>query len=168
MISLSVSAPKFFAAWVPAAMVSAHAPPPVPVLGQIFFIHVAGIPVPIVTALIAALGIILARPFARRAETDLGWPLFILVTAIMLIVTELWVIETRPGWLFAFVVSIGMGFAGYSLIEMFGEQVKNLMKGILFPLGLLQKFIKYVEEFVASLTARRKKSADTKKDGTDQ
>lgn len=166
-MTLSISAPKFFAAWVPAAMVAAQVPP-APRLGEIFFIDVAGVPIPIVTALLAAIGILMARPFARRAETELGWPLFILTTAIMLMVTQLWVIETRPGWLFAFVVSLGMGFSGYSLIEMFGEQVKNLMKGMLFPLGLLQKFITYVEDFVAALTARRKKPDDTKKDGTDQ
>ena len=67
---------------------------------------------------------------ARRTEAQLGWASFAAVTAIMLIVVLLWIVESRPGWLYAFVVSIGMGFSGYSLIELFGEQVRSFVTDI--------------------------------------
>lgn len=120
--------PKFLAAWLPALAVSTAVPAPHPALGDMFVIDVAGLPVPVVTCLLGALGIALSRPFARRSEAQLGWPMFLLVSAIMLIVVLLWIVESRPGWLFAFVVSVGMGFSGYSLLELFGEQVKDFIR----------------------------------------
>ena len=48
----------------------------------------------------------------------------------MLIVVLLWIVESRPSWLYAFVVSIGLGFSGYSLIELFGEQVKSFVTDV--------------------------------------
>lgn len=129
-MSLSLTVREFFATWLPTALVTSAVPPPAPELGQVFFVFIGGVPIPIVTCLLGALGIALSRPFARRKEAELGWPLFLLVSAIMLIVVQLWIIESRPSWLFAFVVSIGMGFSGYSLIELFGENVKTFITDI--------------------------------------
>ncbi len=156
-ITLPLSIPKFLSGWLPMLAVTASVPPPGPRLGQIFFIYIAGIPIPIVTAVLALAGILLARPFAHRAESDLGWPLFAAVTLIMLIVVELWIIETQPTWLFGFVVAIGLGFSGYSMIEMFGTQVKGFLKAVLWPLGLLQQVAEQITELVRALLARRKK-----------
>ena len=69
-----------------------------------------------------------ARPLARAQERTLPLWQFLLVTAIMLIVVELWVLNSQPGWLFAFVIAIGLGFSGYSLIELLGEEIKGLVK----------------------------------------
>jgi hypothetical protein len=106
------------------------APPTAPALGQMFIIELGGVPVPLGTCAFAVLGIGLSRLLARRAEASLGWPSFAAVTAIMLIVVLLWIIESRPSWLYAFVVSIGLGFSGYSLIELFGEQVRTFVTDI--------------------------------------
>lgn len=119
---------KFLAGWLPAFAVAAIVPGDGTPLGDRFLIDVFGLPVPVVTCALGALGIVASRPFTRRAEADLGWPLRLLVSLIMLVVVELWIIESRPGWLFAFVVAIGLGFSGYSLIELFGEEVKTMMR----------------------------------------
>lgn len=119
---------KFLSVWLPSLAVSATVPPPAPHLGDLFVVDLGGVPVPIATAAIAAAGVLLARPFARRSEAELGWPLRLAVTAIMLILVLLWIVESRPGWLYAFVVAVGLGFTGYSLLELFGEQVKDFVR----------------------------------------
>lgn len=121
---------KFLSVWLPSLAVSAAVPPPVPQLGDLFVIDLGGVPVPLATAAIGAAGVLLARPFARRSEAELGWPLRLAVTAIMLILVQLWIVESRPGWLYAFVVAVGLGFTGYSLLELFGEQVKDFTRGV--------------------------------------
>jgi len=128
MFDAPLSFTKFLSGWLPALAVTATVEPPAPRLGDLFLVEFGGLPVPIVTCVLGALGILLARPFARRSEAELGWPLKLLVTAIMLITAELWIIESRPGWLFAFIVAIGMGFSGYSLLELFGDQVKDFAR----------------------------------------
>lgn len=129
MIFAPVSSPKFLLGWLPALAVSASLDGPKP-LGEMFLVPVAGLPIPVVTCALGVLGIALSRPFARRTEQQLQWPLRVAVTVIMLITVQLWIVESRPGWLFAFVVSIGMGFSGYSLIELFGEQVMDFTRNI--------------------------------------
>lgn len=129
MIEL-VSIPKFVFFWLPGLLVSAVVPGPDVALGDRFLIDLWGLPVPIVTCILGAIGIVAARPFTVRTEGELGWKLRLLVGFIMLIVVELWIIESRPGWLFAFVVAIGLGFSGYSLLELFGEQVKEFVRGV--------------------------------------
>lgn len=106
------------------------APPPAPQLGLLFMVDLGGVPVPLGTCAFAVLGIALSRLLARRSEASLGWLSFAAVTLIMLVVVLLWIIESRPSWLYAFVVSIGMGFSGYSLIELFGEQVKTFITDV--------------------------------------
>lgn len=119
---------KFFSVWLPMVAVSIVVPDARTPLGDRFLMDLAGLPIPVVTCILGAVGIIAARPFTVRAEAQLGWPLRLLVGFILLVTVQLWIIETRPGWLFAFVVSIGLGFSGYSLLELFGEQVKDLVR----------------------------------------
>lgn len=120
--------PKFLAGWLPALALSVHAPEPGARLSELFLVDFGGLSVPVVTCALGALGIAASRPFTQRAEQDLGWKLRWLVSAIMLVTVQLWILESRPGWLFAFIVSIGMGFAGFSLLELFGEQVKDFVR----------------------------------------
>lgn len=120
--------PKFLMAWLPALAVSVVVEPPAPALGDMFLVDLGGLAVPVVTCLLGALGIFASRPFTHRSERDLGWKLRLLVSLIMLVTVQLWIIESRPGWLFAFVVSVGMGFSGFSLLELFGEQVRDFVK----------------------------------------
>lgn len=126
-MTFSLTLREFLLGWVPTMAAVAVSPPPAPALGHMFLVDLGGVPVPIVTCLFAVLGIGLSRLLARRTEAHLGWASFAAVTAIMLIVVLLWIIESRPGWLYAFVVSIGLGFSGYSLIELFGEQIRSFV-----------------------------------------
>lgn len=119
---------KFFTLWLPTLAVAVVVPDAHTSLGDRFLMDAYGLPIPVVTCILGLVGIIAARPFTVRTEAELGWPLRLLVSFIMLVTVELWIIESRPGWLFAFVVSIGLGFSGYSLLELFGEQVKDFVR----------------------------------------
>ena len=105
--------------------VTAVVPPPA---SEPFSITIDGMTIPFVTCALGALGVAAARPLAASKETALSRSHQWLVSAIMLVITELWIIQSRPGWLFAFVVALGLGFAGYSLIELLGDQVKDLVR----------------------------------------
>lgn len=129
-MTISLTIREFMIAWLPTMAAVSVTPPPAPALGQMFLVDLGGVPVPVVTCLFAVLGIGLSRLLARRTEAQLGWLSFAAVTAIMLIVVLLWIVESRPSWLYAFVVSIGLGFSGYSLIELFGEQVRSFLTDI--------------------------------------
>jgi uncharacterized membrane protein len=126
-----VSIPKFAALWLPALAISATADPTPRLADAFTFDLVPGLPVPALTCAIGAIGVLCARPLARRSESTLSWPMFALVSLIMLITAQLWIVEDRPGLLFAFVVSLGLGFAGYSLIEMVGAQVAQFARDMI-------------------------------------
>jgi len=126
-----ISLPKFALAWLPALAISASVDL-TPRLADAFTFDLApGVPVPALTCAIGAIGVLCARPLARRSESTLSWPMFALVSLIMLITAQLWIVEDRPGLLFAFVVSLGLGFAGYSLIEMVGAQVAQFARDMI-------------------------------------
>lgn len=121
-----ISIPKFAAAWLPALAISAQVNPG-PRLSEAFIVIFVGVPVPAFTCVLGAIGVLAGRPLARKAESTLSWPLFALVTLIMLVVSQLWIIESHPGWLFAFVIALGLGFAGYSLIELAGTELRDFI-----------------------------------------
>lgn len=127
MIDHPLSIGKFAAGWLPALAVTA-AVDPAPRVGDLFLFDLYGLPVPIVTCALGALGILLSRPFALKTESELPLGLKLLVSAIMLMVAELWIIESRPSWLYAFVVAVGLGFAGYSLLELFGAEATRILR----------------------------------------
>lgn len=141
MFDLHLSLGKFLLGWAPALALSASVESGAtlaPRLADAFTFDLAGIAVPPVTCALGLLGVLMARPLAKRRENALSWPLFVLVSAIMLIVVELWIVEDRPGALFAFVVAIGMGFSGYSLIELAGDQISAFIKRVIaLPTGKL-------------------------------
>lgn len=116
---------KFATGWLPALTVASVADP-APRLADAFVIPIGGISLPLATCALGALGVMLARPLARRQESTLPLPLFLVVSAIMLITVEIWIIDSRPPALFAFVIAIGLGFSGFSLIELVGGQVREL------------------------------------------
>jgi len=127
-LSEPLSFTKFLSVYLPTLAVAVVVPDLKTPLGDRFLIDLAGLPIPVVTCLLGLVGIIAARPFTVRAEADLGWKLRLLVSFIMLTVVQLWIIESRPGWLFAFVVAIGLGFSGFSLLELFGQQVRDFVR----------------------------------------
>lgn len=121
-----LSGAEFLTGWLPAMTLTVAAEPAVDAVRWIVVIE--GQELPVVTAILAALGVLAARPLARAQERTLPLWQFLLVTAIMLLVVELWVINSQPGWLFAFVMAIGLGFSGYSLIELLGEEIRGVVK----------------------------------------
>lgn len=88
-----------------------------------------GLTIPVLQSVLAVLGVALARPLVPKTAEPAGLFARLLISAIMMLTALAWVIEMKPGILFAFVVSIGLGFAGYSLIELMGEQVKGIVSG---------------------------------------
>ena len=129
-MSEPISFSHFLLGWVPALAATSVVPEVAPELADTMLVVIGGVPIPLVTCVLGFRGVIMARPLARKSESALSWPLFLLVTAIMLILVELWIVESRPRWLFAFVIAIGLGFSGYSLIELLGDQLRDFIKDI--------------------------------------
>lgn len=117
----------FYVPWG-ASMIAAAASEPV--VTRQFTVEFDGMSLPVLQLVLAAAGVLLARPLAPRQQLAMGWVKFVLVTVIMLIVALAWVAQSRPGVLFAFVVSIGLGFSGYSLIELAGTEIQNFIKRV--------------------------------------
>lgn len=115
---------SFYVPWTAALAASAAEPVAVAPL----VLPLGDVQVPVVQAVLAVAGVLLARPLAPRSAGERGWLRQISVTLIMAIVALAWVTESRPGVLFTFVVSIGLGFSGYALIAAIGDQVEGLGK----------------------------------------
>lgn len=94
-------------------------------------LHVQGYDLSLIHTVLAVAGVLMARPLARKRESALPLSQFLVVTAIMMIVAVAFVAESHHGILFTFVVSIGLGFSGYSLIETAGDQIADFIKGII-------------------------------------
>lgn len=127
-----ISAGKFIAGWLPAMAISASVD--APRIGRVI-VMIWGLPVPIIASALAILGVLASRPLAHRREKSLGWINFLIVTAVMMVAVELWVLEQQPGWLLTFVMAVGVGFSGYSLIELVGSEINDLVRS---AFGLLR------------------------------
>ncbi len=125
---------KFATAWFPALAIASVADP-APRLADAFIVPIGGVSLPLVTCALGALGVMLSRPLARRQERTLALPLFLVVSAIMFLTVEIWVIDSRPPALFAFVVAIGLGFSGFALIELVADQIHNAAASLIGKLG---------------------------------
>lgn len=125
--------PAFYAAWAPALVLTKAAAPTSP---ADVVIAAGGFSWPVVTMALAAIGVVAARPLSKKGVPPLSLAMNILVTIVMLIVAQLWVIESRPGMLFAFVVALGLGFTGYSLLELLGEELKSYLKRLFAALPI--------------------------------
>jgi hypothetical protein len=93
-------------------------------------LHFEGLDLPLVQSVLAIAGVLMARPLARKKESTLPLSHFLIVTVIMLIVALAWVAQSRPNVLFTFVVAIGLGFSGYSLVETAGAEIQAFLKRI--------------------------------------
>lgn len=123
----------FYAAWTPTLLVASSASKASP---ADVVIAAGGFEWPVVTLAIAAVGVLAARPIAPKRTPPLSLAKNILVSLIMLVAALLWVIDSRPGMLFAFVVSIGLGFSGYTLIELLGAEIAEYIKRAIAALPL--------------------------------
>ena len=128
---------RFYLPWLAAAAVAQGEAGP----SHALTVQFDGTSVPVLQVVLAVAGVLMARPLAPKRVPPLGWIKSLLVTVIMLVVAASWVIEARPGLLFTFVVSIGLGFSGYALIELVGAQVqafvKSAFEGAIGTLGKL-------------------------------
>lgn len=116
---------SFYLPWLAAAAVAAQQPPePHPALTIAFH----GMELPVLQLVLAAAGVLLSRPLAPRRNPPLGMLRQVLVTVIMLVIATTWAAESRPGMLFTFVVSIGLGFSGYALIEIAGQEIDDFVR----------------------------------------
>lgn len=100
-------------------------------IGVPLTIELGGLSVPVVQSVLAIAGVLLARPLAPRRDGERRWLQQFSVTLIMTIAALAWVTESSPGVLFTFIVSIGLGFSGYALIETVGQQIEDLGKRLL-------------------------------------
>jgi hypothetical protein len=114
----------FYVPW--SAALAASAAEPVPAAA--WTLHWQGLDLPVLQLVLAIAGVLMARPLARKREAALPLAQFIIVTAIMLIVAVLWVATSPANVLFTFVVAIGLGFSGYSLIETAGDQMQDFVR----------------------------------------
>lgn len=109
-------------------------------LETLIVVDINGTSLSIIPAIAAIIGVLSARPLAPKKDPPLSMVKNILVTFIMLMVALLWVLESQPRTLFAFAISIGLGFSGYSLIELMGAEIKDFIKRIFsIATGFLDK-----------------------------
>jgi uncharacterized membrane protein YoaK (UPF0700 family) len=119
---------SFYATWFLSVLtVKAGAEAPKQ-LEEILLLEIDGVIIPSIPVIAAVLGVLMSRILTPKKGPPLSLAKNIVVTTIMLIAALLWVIEARPGTLFAFLIAIGLGFSGYSLIELMGEEIKDFIK----------------------------------------
>ena len=118
----------FYAPWLVAMAIATGEPT---AASHATVLHLEGMDFPVVQSVLAVAGVLMARPLARKNESTLTVPQFLVVTAIMLVAALAWVTQSRPTVLFSFVVSIGLGFSGYALVEATGNEVQDTLKRIL-------------------------------------
>ena len=125
MRHLAIPPALFLPMWSSAAIAAGVQDAAAPI-GQAL-VHVAwlGIDVPIVSAILAVLGVVLARPIAPKGPAPLTLWQTLCVYAITALLLLSWVIERRPGFLFTFVMSIGLSFSILSVLEIIGDQARG-------------------------------------------
>lgn len=125
----------FFAGWL-GMLASVQSGVEAPkLLEKLIVINIDGQSLSLIPAIAAIIGVLAARPLSPKKDPPLGLMKNILVTCIMLAVALLWVVESQPRTLFAFTIAIGLGFSGYSLIELMGTQIQDFIKRI-FAIGI--------------------------------
>lgn len=125
-MTLKPASLAFMAIWPPAMAATAATQP----LHQAapYTADVLGLSVPVITAAVAVVGVLLARPLSPKGQPPLSLGRNILVSIILALLALAWVIDSKPGLLFALVVSIGLGFAGFSVIELIGTQIMTAIR----------------------------------------
>lgn len=118
----------FYLPWFAALAVAGEQPSATASAATI--IHFQGLDLPLVQSVLAVAGVLMARPLARKQESTLPLSHFLVVSAIMTIAALAWVAQSRPNVLFTFVVAIGLGFSGYSLVETAGAEIQAFLKRI--------------------------------------
>lgn len=119
---------SFYVPWT--AALAASATQPAATAGATM-LHFEGMTIPVVQAVLAIAGVLIARPLAHKKESSLPLSHFLIVTVIMLVIALAWVAQSQPNVLFTFVVAVGLGFSGYSLIETAGDEIEAAVRKII-------------------------------------
>lgn len=125
-MTLDFKSSAFLMFWPP-TMAATAATQPLHVVTPYSF-DLLGVSVPVVTAVVAVLGVVLARPLSPKGNPPLTLGRNLAVSTILALLALVWVIDSQPGLLFALVVSVGLGFAGFSVIELIGTQIMNALR----------------------------------------
>ena len=99
-------------------------------IGELVMLDLGGRPFPLITAVIALVGVACGRPLAVKKDPPLTLWQQLAVTVAAALLALLWVDDSHPRPLFCFVVALGLGFAMHSLIELAGEELKAFVKSI--------------------------------------
>ena len=119
------SQPVIWAVALLANRAGAELPPEV---GEAMTVRFDGLDIPVLQSVLAVVGVLLARRLVPPGTEEISRRSQIIVTVLMLLVALAWVSESHPGILFSLIVSIGLGFSGYSLIELMGSEIKAFVK----------------------------------------
>ena len=111
------------------SLITVKAGAEVPVNLNVYLLKMGDIDIPIITTALAIIGILLARPLTPRRDPPLGLFKNILVTIILALLAVAAVIEYKPGILFTLIVALGLGYSGFSIIELMGDQIKSVVTG---------------------------------------
>ena len=125
MPSFNISPAIFLPTWSSAAVATG--------LGQaryasgqaLMHIDWLGLDVPVASAILAVLGVVLARPIAPRGPAPLTLWQTVCVYCLTTLLLLAWVVESRPGILFTFVMAIGLSFSILSVLELIGDQARE-------------------------------------------
>lgn len=135
---------NFYVPWLAAAAVSATEPAP---SGAMIVLDLGGgLQMPVVHSALAIAGVLMAFPLAPRRNPPLGRLRSVLVALIMIVIALAWVSQSRPNFLYTFVVAIGLGFSGFSLIELAGQEL----------LGVVREFFSALRARIASIMGSNK------------
>ena len=115
----------FLPAWSTAAVASGVSDAASPSSQAIVHVAWLGLDVPVASALLVVLGVVLARPIAPKGPAPLTIWQTLCVYALTALLLLAWVVESRPGILFAFVMSIGLSFSILSVLELIGDQARD-------------------------------------------
>lgn len=110
--------------------------------GNAIMFDIAGVQVPLVTCGCAAICLILSRPLSKRNDPPLSRGKELLVTVILLMLAVAWVLESQPGLLFTMIVSFGLGYSGFSVMELMGDEILGIVKS--FFSGIRQRIEKFM------------------------
>lgn len=121
----SVPPALFLPGWSASAIAAGVHDAALPAGQAIVHVAWAGIDVPVVSAILAVLGVVLARPIAPKGPAPLSLWQTLCVYAITALLLLAWVVERRPGFLFTFVMSIGLSFSILSVLEVIGDQARG-------------------------------------------
>ncbi len=121
---LSIPPVLFLPGWSTAAVAAGVHDAQAPTGQAIVHVAMLGIDVPVVSAILAVLGVVLARPIAPKGPVPLTPWQTLCVAVLTALLLLAWVVERRPGILFTFVMAIGLSFSILSVLEVIGEQAR--------------------------------------------